>query len=90
MRIFYFANALLEKIFTLEFYVENQVFCALLGLAENPSGLAVKFVCIAESPSGLVVKLVGLAEKPLGLVVKLVCLTENLFGPRRKSVRPRC
>ena len=89
MRIFYFANALLEKIFTREFYVENQVFCALLGLTESPSSLA-------ESPSGLVVKLVGLAESPssltespLGLVVKLVCLVvklvclaENLFGPR--------
>jgi len=38
MRIFYFANALSEKIFTREFYVENQAFCALLGLAENLFG----------------------------------------------------
>lgn len=68
MRIFYFANALLEKIFTREFYIENQALCALLGLAENPLGLA-------ESPSSL-------AESPSGLVVKLVCIAENLFGSR--------
>ena len=75
MRIFYFANALLEKIFTRCFCIENQAFCALLGIAESPSSLA-------ESPSGLVVKLVCIAEGPSGLV-------ENLFGSHWKSVRPR-
>ena len=84
MRIFYFANALLEKIFTREFYVENQAFVlcfaspkvrqasllSLLGLAESPLGLAVKLVCLAENP-------LGLAESPSGLVVMLVCIAET-------------